>query len=86
LEADKLAVLNLCVWDKGLGGLGSFYRFQHELVFVLKKGAASHLNTVELGKNGRKPQPCPTPLSATIRRRRLRCCSSAMEMGPGLPP
>jgi hypothetical protein len=56
LEADKFAVVNLCVWDKGLGGLGSCYRSQHELVFVLKKGAASHLNTVELGKNGRKPQ------------------------------
>ncbi|MDB5480487.1 MAG: methylase domain protein [Caulobacteraceae bacterium] len=52
-EAAKLAVLNLCVWDKGTGGMGSFYRSQHELVFVLKKGTAAHLNTVELGKNGR---------------------------------
>lgn len=48
-----LSVLNLCVWDKGAGGMGSFYRSRHELVFVLKKGKAAHLNTVELGKNGR---------------------------------
>jgi len=51
--AIKLALINLCCWDKGAGGMGSFYRSQHELVFVLKKGKAAHLNTVELGKNGR---------------------------------
>ena len=33
--------------------MGSFYRSQHELVFVWKVGSASHLNTVELGRNGR---------------------------------
>jgi DNA modification methylase len=33
--------------------MGSFYRSQHELVFVLKKGKAPHLNTIQLGKNGR---------------------------------
>ncbi|BAV65553.1 DNA-methyltransferase [Sphingobium cloacae] len=33
--------------------MGSFYRSQHELVFVWKVGSAPHLNTVELGKNGR---------------------------------
>jgi DNA modification methylase len=52
-EAAGLALLNLCVWDKGAAGMGSFYRSQHELVFVLKKGKAAHLNTVQLGKNGR---------------------------------
>ncbi|MGQ0589108.1 MAG: DNA modification methylase, partial [Sphingosinicella sp.] len=45
--------LNLCVWDKGQGGMGSLYRSQHELVVVFKKGAAPHLNNVLLGKNGR---------------------------------
>jgi DNA modification methylase len=44
---------NLCVWAKDNGGMGSFYRSQHELVFVWKVGTAPHLNTVELGKNGR---------------------------------
>jgi len=44
---------NLCIWAKTNGGMGAFYRSQHELVFVYKKGnAATHYN-VELGKHGR---------------------------------
>jgi len=27
---------NLCIWDKGTGGMGSLYRSQHELIFVFK--------------------------------------------------
>jgi DNA modification methylase len=49
----RLELLNLCVWNKGNGGMGSFYRSQHELVFVLKRPGAPHSNFVELGKNGR---------------------------------
>lgn len=45
--------LNLCVWSKDNGGMGTFYRSKHELVFVWKVGTAAHLNNVELGKNGR---------------------------------
>ena len=44
---------NLCVWNKNNGGMGSLYRSKHELVFVYKAGTAPHLNTIELGKNGR---------------------------------
>lgn len=44
---------NVCVWSKDNGGMGTFYRSQHELVFVWKVGTAPHLNTVELGRNGR---------------------------------
>jgi DNA modification methylase len=44
---------NLCVWNKNNGGMGSFYRSKHELVFVYKVGTSPHLNTVELGKHGR---------------------------------
>jgi DNA modification methylase len=44
---------NLCVWNKNNGGMGSFYRSKHELVFVYKVGPGSHVNTIELGKNGR---------------------------------
>jgi len=44
---------NLCVWNKNNGGMGSFYRSKHELVFVYKVGTAPHVNTIELGKNGR---------------------------------
>lgn len=44
---------NLCVWNKNNGGMGSFYRSKHELVFAYKVGTAPHLNTIELGKHGR---------------------------------
>jgi hypothetical protein len=44
---------NLCVWNKTNGGMGTFYRSKHELVFVFKVGMAPHLNTFGLGENGR---------------------------------
>jgi DNA modification methylase len=44
---------NMCVWVKHNAGMGSFYRSQHELVFVFKHGRASHRNNVELGRFGR---------------------------------
>ncbi len=44
---------NLCVWNKTNGGMGSFYRSKHELVFVWKSGTAPHLNNFELGQHGR---------------------------------
>ena len=47
------SLLNLCVWAKTNAGMGSLYRSQHELVFVFKKGRASHNNNVQLGKYGR---------------------------------
>ena len=43
----------LCVWNKGTGGMGTFYRSQHELIFVFKNGTAKHTNNFELGENGR---------------------------------
>lgn len=43
----------LCVWSKDNGGLGTFYRSQHELVFVFKHGDTSHINNFELGQHGR---------------------------------
>ncbi|MDU8912247.1 DNA methyltransferase [Aestuariicoccus sp. MJ-SS9] len=46
-------MLNLCVWAKTNGGMGSLYRSQHELVFVFKVGDAPHRNNVELGRHGR---------------------------------
>lgn len=44
---------NLCVWNKTNGGMGSFYRSKHELVFVFKTGTASHTNSFGLGDTGR---------------------------------
>lgn len=52
-EAQGLALKNVCVWDKGCGGMGSLYRSQHELVFVFKAGSAPHTNNVQLGRFGR---------------------------------
>jgi DNA modification methylase len=44
---------NICVWVKDRGGQGSFYRGQHELVFVFKKGSDKHRNNIQLGQYGR---------------------------------
>jgi DNA modification methylase len=43
----------LCIWVKDNGGMGSFYRSQHELVLVFKKGDEPHINNFELGQHGR---------------------------------
>jgi len=44
---------NIVVWDKGRGGMGAFYRSQHELVAVFKVGTAPHINNFGLGETGR---------------------------------
>ena len=44
---------NLIVWVKDNGGMGTFYRSRHEMVFAFKKGTAPHINTFELGQHGR---------------------------------
>jgi DNA modification methylase len=46
-------LINLCVWVKSNGGLGSLYRSRHELVFVFRNGPSKHLNNVQLGRFGR---------------------------------
>ncbi len=45
--------INLCVWNKDNGGMGSFYRSKHELILCFKAGTKSHTNNVELGRHGR---------------------------------
>ena len=44
---------NLCVWNKTNGGMGTFYRSKHELIFVFKVGTAEHTNSFGLGDTGR---------------------------------
>ena len=44
---------NLVVWAKDNGGMGSFYRSRHELIFAFKVGTAPHVNAFELGQHGR---------------------------------
>lgn len=47
------SLLNLCIWVKSNGGLGSFYRSRHEMIFIFKINNSSHINNVELGRMGR---------------------------------
>lgn len=44
---------NLVVWNKTNGGMGTFYRSKHELIFVFKQGEAPHANSFGLGDTGR---------------------------------
>ncbi|MDP3675445.1 MAG: DNA methyltransferase [Novosphingobium sp.] len=44
---------NLIVWNKTNGGMGTFYRSKHELVFAFKHGTAAHINNFGLGQHGR---------------------------------
>src|SRR3954471_5288189 len=44
---------NLIVWAKDNGGMGTFYRSRHELIFAFKNGTAPHINAFELGQHGR---------------------------------
>lgn len=55
-EAGRIAfseLKQLVVWNKTSPGQGSFYRSQHELIFVFKVGDAAHLNSFGLGNHGR---------------------------------
>jgi ParB/RepB/Spo0J family partition protein len=46
-------LLNICVWVKANGGMGSLYRSRCEFVLVFKHGKKSHRNNIELGRHGR---------------------------------
>jgi DNA modification methylase len=52
-RAATLDLLNLCVWAKTNGGMGSLYRSRHELVFVFKSGKDPHTTNIQLGRFGR---------------------------------
>jgi len=56
LEAGRTVydtLLNLCIWVKNNGGMGSFYRSRHELVFVFRHVKTIHQNNIQLGRFGR---------------------------------
>ena len=53
IQALGCELLNLCVWIKTNGGMGSLYRSRHELVFVFGKRDATRVNNVQLGRHGR---------------------------------
>ncbi|MDR1340730.1 MAG: DNA modification methylase [Prevotellaceae bacterium] len=45
--------MNMIVWKKSNAGMGSFYRSQHELIFVYRNGKKKHINNFGLGETGR---------------------------------
>jgi DNA modification methylase len=53
IHATGCDLLNLCIWVKNNGGMGSLYRSRHELVFVTRNGKELHRNNVQLGRFGR---------------------------------
>lgn len=52
-EAAYARLRNLIVWDKGKGGMGSFYRSQHELIYAWQVGDGTPINNFGLGDTGR---------------------------------
>jgi DNA modification methylase len=44
---------NVAIWNKDNGGMGTFYRSKHELVFIFKNGTGKHINNFMLGQTGR---------------------------------
>ncbi len=52
-QATYSELKNLITWVKDNGGMGSFYRSRHELIFAFKSGTAPHINSFELGQHGR---------------------------------
>jgi len=56
LAAGKVAfseLKNLIIWNKTNGGMGTFYRSKHELIFAFKAGQGEHTNSFGLGETGR---------------------------------
>ena len=53
IRALGCVLLNLCVWVKTNGDMGSLYRSRHELVFVFGKRDTTRVNNVELDKHRR---------------------------------
>jgi hypothetical protein len=78
---------NICVWVKHNAGMGSFYRSQHELVFVFKTGARSHRNNIQLGKHGRHRTnvwPIGPPMILVGRRTKAICFRCIQRLSPSL--
>jgi DNA modification methylase len=53
IEKSEREMINLCVWAKANGGMGSLYRSAHELVLVFRARGEKHINNVQLGRFGR---------------------------------
>ncbi len=60
-------LLNLCVWAKTNGGMGSLYRSAHELIFLFGIDRDRHRNNVQLGRFGRNRTNVWTYPGANVR-------------------
>jgi DNA modification methylase len=76
--------LNLCVWVKSNGGMGSFYRSRHELFFVFRNGKVPHLNNVQLGRFGRNRQNVWNYLGANAFKRKGQ--ADSLDLHPTVKP
>ncbi len=54
--AAELDLLNLIVWYKQSGSMGSLYRSAHELIAVFCRGDSPRTNNTQLGRHGRDRQ------------------------------
>jgi hypothetical protein len=50
-EETGLELLNMIVWDKVHGGMGSFYRSRHELIFLARKPGAQVIGHAACGRS-----------------------------------
>ena len=57
-EAVFSELKNLCVWNKNNGGMGTFYRSKHELVFVFKVGTAPAHQQLRPRRHWALPDQC----------------------------
>lgn len=76
----------LVVWNKSIGGMGTFYRSKHELVFVFKNGSAAHINNFELGQHGRYRTNVWDYENAGIFSTRGTATEGTMDMHPTVKP
>jgi hypothetical protein len=49
----KLQLIQMVIWDKGSGGMGSLYRNAFEQIHVYCDGPTPVVNNIKLGKTGR---------------------------------
>jgi DNA modification methylase len=52
-RVDGWDLINLCVWAKNNGGMGSNYRSRRKLIPVFRNGKEPHLNNIQIGRFGR---------------------------------
>jgi hypothetical protein len=60
------SLLNLCVWNKNNGGMGGFYRSQHELNLRLQNVARDHTEITSSSESLAGTEPTPRTILAPI--------------------